>query len=152
MNMDITAAKLRAKIIGALLREERLKSRKTIDECAELVGLEAGDFEQIELGSRMPSLPELELISYYLNFPLDSILTPTPADNLGEEKVQIQAARWIRLRQRMIGALLQQARMDSNLSNEELSKKLGIEVSVLEKYELGVEAVPSQPWKPLPGL
>ncbi len=75
-------------------------------------------------------------------FQLDSILTQTPADNLGEEKVQIQAARWIRLRQRMIGALLQQARLDSNLSKEELSKKLGIEMSVLEKYELGVEAVP----------
>ncbi len=61
MSVETTAMTLRAKIIGALIRDARLAAHKSIDECAGIVGVSAQDFEAYELGSTAISLPELEV-------------------------------------------------------------------------------------------
>ena len=71
MSVETTAMTLRAKIIGALIRDARLAAQKTIDECAGIVGVSEQDFEAYELGSKAISLPELEAIAYHLQVPLD---------------------------------------------------------------------------------
>jgi transcriptional regulator with XRE-family HTH domain len=71
MSIETTAMTLRAKIIGALIRDARLAAEKTIDECAGIVGVPEQDFEAYELGSRAISLPELEAIAYHLQVSLD---------------------------------------------------------------------------------
>ncbi len=71
MSAETTAMTLRAKIIGALIRDARLAAQKSIEECAGIIGVSAQDYEAYELGSKAISLPELEAVAYHLHVQLD---------------------------------------------------------------------------------
>jgi transcriptional regulator with XRE-family HTH domain len=61
---------IRTKKLGVLLRDARLASRKTLQECAEAVGVSKGVFKSYEEGRRSPSLPELEVLPQTIHQPL----------------------------------------------------------------------------------
>jgi transcriptional regulator with XRE-family HTH domain len=136
---------LRDKIIGAFIRDARLTAQKTIEECAAYIGVAADDFEAFELGTKSVSLPELEAISYFLQIPLDHFWEREPLAGSASQKQAPDIQMLIRLRQRMIGAMLRQARMESKLSISELAERLGIPAEELEAYELGKQPIPL-PW------
>ena len=142
MPTDSTAQTLRAKIVGALIRDARLNADRKIEECAQAIGVSSETFEEYELGKKPISLPELEGISYYLDVPLDHFWgskTIPPEDGRQALPNIIQL---IQLRNRMIGALLKQARLEAELSLEDLAEHVQLEVPLLEAYELGQEPVP----------
>jgi transcriptional regulator with XRE-family HTH domain len=133
---------LRAKILGALLRDARLEAGKTIEGCAQLIGVSNEVYEAYELGEKSPSLPELEGLAYYLEVPLEHFWE-TQALRAGKpEQKQPDMKLLILLRNRMVGALLRQARLDAGLSLEMLADRTHISTSQLEAYELGQEPVP----------
>jgi transcriptional regulator with XRE-family HTH domain len=142
MSVESTAMTLRAKIIGALIRDARLAAQKSIDECAGIVGVSAQDFEGYELGSKAISLPELEAVAYYLQVPLDHFWERETLVAKSGEKKQPDMAALIRLRHRMVGAMLRQARLEAQISLPELAEHLGIDSPQMEAYELGMEPVP----------
>jgi transcriptional regulator with XRE-family HTH domain len=142
MNTKSVAQILRAKIVGALIRDARLTTNKSVAECAQAIGVSPEQFERYELGEIAPSLPEIEGIAYYLNIPMDHFwetqaLTPTEGPKNLSKMTQV-----IRLRHRVIGALLRQARLDGRLSIEDLARRSEINAEKLEAYELGMEAIP----------
>lgn len=142
MPTDSTAQTLRAKIVGALIRDARLNADRKIEECAQAIGVSSETFEEYELGKKPISLPELEGISYYLDVPLDHFWgskTIPPED--GHQALP-NIIQLIQLRNRMIGALLKQARLEAELSLEDLAEHVQLEVPLLEAYELGQEPVP----------
>ena len=57
---------IRAKKLGVLIRDAREKSGKSMEECAKAMGLSADELKAVEFGERSPSLPELEILAYYL--------------------------------------------------------------------------------------
>ena len=136
---------LRDKNIGTLIREARLAAQKSIEECADYSGISANDFEAFELGTKSISLPELEAVSYFLQAPLDHFLEHETLSSGAAQSPKHDMARLIRLRQRMIGAMLRQARLESKLSVPELAERLGIQPETLESYELGTLPIPL-PW------
>ena len=70
--MDIRSQiTLRTKKLGVLIRDARMAARRNIDECAKAIGATKGIFRSYEEGRRAPSLPELEILVYYLNLPID---------------------------------------------------------------------------------
>jgi transcriptional regulator with XRE-family HTH domain len=133
---------LRAKIIGALIRDARLAAQKPIEECAGIVGVSPQDFEAYELGSKAISLPELETVAYHLQVPIDHFWDRETLVAKGGEKNQPNMIALIRLRHRMVGAMLRQARLEARISLQELAEHLGIEIPQMEAYELGMEPVP----------
>jgi transcriptional regulator with XRE-family HTH domain len=142
MSVETTAMTLRAKIIGALIRDARLEAQKTIDECSGIIGVSAQDFEAYELGDKAISLPELEAVAYYLHVPLDHFWDrETLVAKEGDKKTPNMLIL-IRIRNRMVGAMLRQARLEAQISLQELAEHLDIETSKLEAYELGMEPVP----------
>jgi transcriptional regulator with XRE-family HTH domain len=142
MSIDTTAMTLRAKIIGALIRDARLAAQKPIDNCAEIVGISPQDFEAYELGEKAISLPELEAIAYYLHIPVDHFWDrDTLTVNAGEINLPNILAL-IRLRHRIVGAMLRQARLETQITVQELAEHIGVEISQMEAYELGKDPVP----------
>ncbi len=129
------------KIIGASLRQARQEGGKTLQECAQVVGLSSGKLSAIERGKGSISLPEIELLAYYLDVPVESLLEE-------EREAQQEAAEdlpveeLMALRHRIIGALLRQARLEANLTQAELAKRAGVSKSRLSKYELGEQPIP----------
>lgn len=133
--------RIRAKMLGVLLRDARLNAERTVEDCAYLVRVSAEEFGSWELGDAVPSLPQLELLAYYLGVPISHFWgTDTLEAKVGRH-VDIQT-EYIALRNRMIGALLRQSREEQGLSLEELSQQCAIPTAHLAAYELGETPIP----------
>ncbi len=136
------ATQLRTKIVGVLLRDARLAAGKSMKELGDVIGLSGSTISAIERGANSPSLPELELLAFYLGVPInhfwsDDIVSqePNPTENLETESL-------LGLRHRTIAAMLRQARNERNLSQKELAQRTGISASRIRRYESGETPVP----------
>lgn len=132
---------IRAKKLGILIRDAREKSGKSAEECARSMGISSDELSAIETGDRSPTLPELEILAFYLDVPLDhfwqsEVLKPG-ADNRTVDAEEIKQTR-----QRAIGDLIQQSRKGAALSLEELAQQVGIPVEHLQSYEQGEAPIP----------
>jgi len=127
---------IRAKKLGLLIRDAREKSGKSLEECAQIMDLSKDELVAIEFGERPPTLPELEILAYFLEIPLEhfwgnEILKTNGSVNFvdpGEIK---------QIRQTAIGALIRKVRIEAVLSEEELANQAGISVTNLQAYEQG---------------
>ncbi|MBI5944487.1 MAG: helix-turn-helix transcriptional regulator [Chloroflexi bacterium] len=138
-NAQIT---IREKKLGLLIRDARLSERRSIKECADAIGIKPGLFRAYEEGRRAPSLPELETLVYYLKLPISQFWgKQTKSDSISPMD-ELDTARLIALRQRMIGALLRQERNNVNMSVRQVAAQTGIAPSRLNAYELGERAIP----------
>jgi transcriptional regulator with XRE-family HTH domain len=142
MTNNPLAMKIRAKKLGLLIRDARQFSGKSVEDCAQAIGVTAEVFVDYESGERSPSLPEIEALAYYQNVPLDHFwgdktLSPT----LGP-KNQVNLAQVVGLRQRVIGLMIRKARLESGFSLESVAEKAALSTERLEAYELGEAPVP----------
>ena len=128
---------IRTKKIGVLIRDARLASRRTLQECAEAIGVTKGIFKSYEEGRRSPSLPELEVLVFFLKLPIDHFWGNEAISDDEPVTAPLDLPRLLLVRQRMIGALLRQARENVNKSVRELSQETGIPTSRLKAFELG---------------
>lgn len=138
-NAQIT---IREKKLGLLIRDARLSERRSIKECADAIGIKPGLFRAYEEGRRAPSLPELETLVYYLKLPLSQFWGRETKSDSASPMDELDTARLISLRQRMIGALLRQERNNVNMSVRHLATQTGIAPARLNAYELGERAIP----------
>ena len=132
---------IRAKKLGLLIRDARIKSGKTIEECSQAMGLLADELSAIEYGERTSTLPEVELLAYYLEVPLDHFWGNQTLTTGGDIK-EYDPLEIKQLRQRGIGLLLRKARIEAVLSEEELASQAGISVPSLQSYENGEIPIP----------
>jgi transcriptional regulator with XRE-family HTH domain len=133
---------LRTKKLGVLIRDARLAARRTPDECAKAMGVTKGVFRSYEEGKHAPSLPELELLAFYLKLPIDHFWGKASLSGESPAGDPIDLPRLLELRQRMIGALLRQERTTADLSLKGLADEAGITPARLKAYELGERAIP----------
>ncbi len=132
---------IRKKITGVLLRQARLDSGKTLKECSRVLGMSSSALSAIEHGRRSISLPELELLAFYLEVPIDQLLNGT-APRSPQPEEELPSDDLIELRHRIIGALVRQARLDFDLDQAELAKRIGVSKRRLEQYEMGERPIP----------
>jgi transcriptional regulator with XRE-family HTH domain len=137
---DSQALALRNKMLGAILRQARMASGKSVSEMAELLGTSRGIYGSFEQGKRAISLPELELFAYHLNLPLWNFLAMESEQT--EEKAKINPQLIVGLRQRMIGATLRTHRSEAGLSIKDLAGMVGIPSGRLSSYEQGARPIP----------
>lgn len=137
MTQNMLAMKIRAKKLGVLIRDARLSAQKSVEECAQMIGTTPERFEEYEYGLSSPSLPEIEILSYRLRFPVDHFWGQETLFKSGRIPLELDAARLLSVRQRLIGALIRQARQQAGLSEEMLAEKAGLLPESLKSYELG---------------
>lgn len=143
--------RLRAKMIGVLLRDARLNAERTVEDCAQLLRVSPDELVSWELGDAVPSLPQTELLSYYLGVPVSHFWGTDTLESKYGRHFDIQS-EYIALRNRMIGALIRQARAEANLSVEEISQSSAISSEQIEQYEMGELPVPMHELSVLSGL
>jgi len=132
---------IRTKKLGVLIRDARLATGKSLDECAQAVGVTPDRFEGYELGVEPPSLPELEILAYTLRVPLEHFWGNERLKKNGKV-VTLDADQVKTLRQKMIGALLRKVRVEGGITLETVASKTGLGMEKLEQYELGEAAIP----------
>src|SRR3989304_1695711 len=131
------AVQLRTKIIGLHLRDARLASGKSMKELGDVIGVSSGSISAIERGTNSPSLPELELLSFYLGTPINHFWGEDVVSQEPHPSQQIESQKLLGLRHRAIAAMLRQARTEMNLSQKDLADRTGISTSRIRRYERG---------------
>jgi len=141
MSHDIKTLDIRSKIIGVLLRAARLKAGKTLKDCADLLGCSPHTISQYEYGRSGISLPELELLASFFDVPVSYFWEEE--STISEESVDLPPAeKLIPLRQKMIGVLLRQARLEAGKTQRECAEALGVSTGTMSKYEYGKKGLP----------
>lgn len=133
---------LRAKKLGALLADARMAKGKDAETCAKAMGVSPETYMDYETGQATPSLPELELLAYYLDVPLEHFWEDKPIARQVKLETEVDLSPLLALRNRLIGATLRKYRLQAELSPEDVAAKAGIEPDLLENYELGQIPVP----------
>lgn len=142
MNTQNKLVKLRTKKLGLLLYDARLSTRKTIEECAQAIGISTDALQAYEKGEQSPSLPEVEALAFYLDIPLEHFWgRESLSENIPDRSLK-QAARLNQIRQRIISTTLRLARNRQNLSLKELSDQTTIPEAQLRQYEAAEIAIP----------
>jgi transcriptional regulator with XRE-family HTH domain len=133
---------LRSRKLGVLIRDARMSARKTISECAAVTGVSTRIFRAWEEGRKAPSLPELEVLSFALQLPLQRFWSKdaTSDDVSATDNLNLPALAG--LRQRLIGALLRREREKASISLRDLSEQSGITQNSLKAYEMGQRPIP----------
>lgn len=128
----------RARMLGSLIREARRHASRTVEECAQVLGLSSEAFAAAEAGEHDVSLPELEVLAIYLDVPMAHFWGSHQLEQPAALDYQVLLA----LRHKIVGGLLRQARLDSGYDTAELAAAAGVPVERLEVYERGMAAVP----------
>lgn len=133
--------RIRAKMVGVLLRDARAQVGRSLDDCAQLLGTTAELIERWEFGEEAPSLPQLELLAYYFDVPVSHFWGTDTYEATHREATSAQT-EYLALRDRMIGALLRLAREQRGLSQADLAERAGLTADQIERYELGEQTMP----------
>ena len=126
---------IRRKILGVLLQGARLKAGRTKKECADVLGVTPGILSAYEEGRRDVSLPELELLAFYLHVPVSSFWEGDDESLVSPDLPP--SAQMIPLRNRIIGALLRAAREQKGKTQKNLAEVLGCTPRRIGRFELG---------------
>jgi transcriptional regulator with XRE-family HTH domain len=87
-------------------------------------------------------LPELEALVYYLDLPIDHFWGKSVKSENVSPHQKLDLPKLLGVRQRKIGALLRQARMNASISIRNLASETGIASSRIKAYELGERPIP----------
>jgi transcriptional regulator with XRE-family HTH domain len=137
-----TRITLRSKTLGALIKDARQASNLSMKECAEAIDVGASTYRSYESGKKAPSLPELEALSMFFNLPISHFWGTEAISDDPSPIEEIDLARLVALRQRMIGALLRQERREAGYSMKALAKEAEMPKGRIKAYELGERSIP----------
>jgi transcriptional regulator with XRE-family HTH domain len=138
INSQIT---IRTKKLGVLIRDARLAERRSVKECANAMGIKPAVFRAYEEGRRAPSLPELEVLVFYLKLKITHFWGQDTLSDATSPAESLNLPLLMNVRQHKVGALLQLERNNANLSLRTLSEKIGISTNRLKAFELGERPV-----------
>jgi transcriptional regulator with XRE-family HTH domain len=137
-----TQVTIRSRKLGVLIRDARLIARKTIPECAAAIGVTNGIFRAYEEGRRSPSLPETEILAFFLSLPIRHFWGKESKSEAASPTSALNLTALSAIRQRMVGALLRQEREKASISLKALSEQSGISSARLRGFELGDRPIP----------
>ncbi len=139
-NQQIT--QVRTRKIGLLIHDARIARNRPVELCAKAMNLSVDEFQRVENGQAAPTLPQLELLAFYLDVQLEQFWgNQTLSTQASAEPVE-QPAQYTGLRQKIIAARLRLARSNLNLSLQEISKKTSLNQDQIQKYEMGEIPIP----------
>jgi transcriptional regulator with XRE-family HTH domain len=136
------AISILSKKMGVLLKVARTRRGESKKSCGDIIGVSSRMITKFESGEKSPSLPELEVLAYYLDIPLENFWEDTNPDHQDRMKVLSNLQNRLELRNLKIGASLRKFRQEAKLSMKEVAEKLGITTYRLKSYEKGTFPVP----------
>jgi transcriptional regulator with XRE-family HTH domain len=138
--VDKQALALRAKLLGARMREARMANGKSLRQVAKAIGISSSTLSSCELGNRAISLPDLELFAFNLRVPLQALLAGKAAPSAANSEFDQDMMR--SLRNRVIGTSLRVHRKNAGKTIRDLAKHVGLPPSRISAYERGERSIP----------
>lgn len=131
---------LKDRIIGLLLEDARNAAGREIADCAALLDIPVASYQAFERGEGAPTLPQLELLAYFFNVPIQHFWRgQTLSTERREEEIRQRAPELLMLRQRIIGVRLRQLRVQAGVTIQEIAVQTGLSAERIEAVETGEE-------------
>jgi len=138
---------VRQRILGILLHHARQRAGRSQAELAASLHISTSRYAQYEHGQREPLLSELEVVAELCDVPLGFFFDDEASvEDEGTGLPQVAAQR---IRQKIVGAQLYQARVCAGKSQKETAETLGIPPRRISEYESGARAIPDSELKAL---
>jgi transcriptional regulator with XRE-family HTH domain len=122
--------------------DARLSKKISVEDISKQTGIAENRLILFENGSISPSLPELEILAYTYNLPMNHFwgrkILQSDANNEFNEKFQTL----LKIRNKIIGTNIKSKRQESEISSEKLAEKCEIDKDQLSKFESGEEEIP----------
>lgn len=134
------ALALRRKIMSVLLLGARLKAGRSRKDCAAVLDMSVTGYAACEDGRDDLSLPELEVLANFLKMTITAFFDRP--ERLVMDEPERPYEQIVELRQRIIGALLRQARVEKGQSAADVAEALGVTTKRLTEFEFGAKPVP----------
>ncbi len=134
------AMAIRSKIIGVLLRNARIRAGKSLKDCAAVLSCSPGTISQFEYGRRDITLPQLEVLAYFLGLPITYFWDKDAISE--EEEMDRPFDKIMTIRRKMIGVLLRQARLDAGKNQKQCAEALSCSAGRISQYERGQRGIP----------
>jgi transcriptional regulator with XRE-family HTH domain len=138
--MSKQSHQLRAKMVGAILREARVAAGLSLKNAAAAIGVTSGALSSYEFGRKAVSLPELELLAYTYDFSLRNFSSPDKFTK--RTRAKVNPSLLLSLRQRQIAGELVKRREAVGITQRELADSAGITLPRLKAYEKGAKSIP----------
>ena len=113
----------------------------SIKEASQLLGIPSSRLRNYESGKFIPSLPEMEALSFLYHIPVTVLLQEEMVDRylFSPEGEQIQ--QLIQIRQQIIGTRLRLTREAADASLKHISRITSIPTSRIKRYEEGASPI-----------
>ncbi|MGE5222769.1 MAG: helix-turn-helix domain-containing protein [Omnitrophica WOR_2 bacterium] len=141
MSVNPLAITIRSRKLGVLIRDARIAAGKSIEDCARSIGISPEQFQDYEFGEKSPSLPELEILAYSLNMPVDHFWGNATVSQAGNRTKPLDPGKLLKLRQKMVGVQIRQARQAAGISLDSFADRAGLTIDELNSFELGENPV-----------
>lgn len=132
----------RNETMGAEIKRARQSRGMGVKKHAQAAGIDPDRLKQFESGEDAPSLPELEIIAFHLDLPVEHFLENLPLETQEVVMGHFDIQRYFDLRNRVIGARIRLARQNKGLSLEDLASVVGLDSNTLQEYEFGQTPIP----------
>jgi transcriptional regulator with XRE-family HTH domain len=130
---------IRLKIMGTLLRHARLSAGRSQAELAAALHVSRHHYAQYEHGKREISLPELQHVAELCGVPLGYFFDDEA--EVEEETLEITHEVAPRIKRKILGSLLRQARQLAGKSQKECAELLGASIGLISQYEQGEKEI-----------
>lgn len=134
-----TDEKIKQKMLGVLMRSVRNRVGLTLDETAGLLGIQPAELADYELGRREADLPLLEALAGLANMPVSYFWSENP---LPAPDTDYSFSKAVQLRRKIVGVLLNKARLDAGKSPEDIAGVLNCPPEQVHNVELGRAELP----------
>lgn len=132
---------IRRKIMGTLLRHARVTAGRSQAELAAALHISRYRYGRYERGEREISLPELELVADLCGVPLGYFFDD--GVEVEDEGLEISHEVAPRVKRKLQGVLLRQARELAGKTQKDCAALLGISPRSISKYERGAKEIPA---------
>ena len=114
---------------------------KTVKECSNILGIPTSRLKNYEAGKYIPSLPEIEALSFVYRIPVLAFFQEDAVRKLIHTPENNQLQKLIEIRQRIISTRIHLARENAEISLKQLSQITSIPTSRIKRYEKGTTPI-----------
>ena len=121
----------------------RKSKRRSIHDCATILGLSKGTYLNIEKGLEPITLPELELLALYFEEDLSVFLNRDQSPNANTAFLDANLrSQYVRVRDKMLCALISLEIDKQAVTLDDIQQATRIPMETLQAYENGTAAIP----------
>lgn len=129
------AGQLRSRKLGGLIKDARQLVGRSVEHCADLMQITPQEFSAYETGEKSPSLPQLEILAYDFQIPLEYFWEDLTQSDYPSPGKRLDLPVLVKIRNRMIATELRLEREGKQISLEEAAHKSGLDPQQLLAYE-----------------